>query len=230
MTTGNSEGRGQPIATSSRPDSSAGPVLPSWMLPKRRRRPVVLVVGLVLALMGGVVAGWMVRNAGGRVAVLAVAEPVAYGSVVEDSDLTVARVASDSVLDPIQADRRGEVVGQHAAVELRPGMLLTTEAVTGERLPGPATEAVPVAVPDSRMPSLGLRPLDPVMVVATPAQDADPPSERPDSIEATVVSVGPPDANGTRVVDLQVPAGEGPTLAAWAATGRIAFVLEPHEG
>ena len=86
-----------------------------------------------------------------------------------------------------------------------------------------------IAVPPSRMPATGLAPGTPILVVSTPITDADATTGgAPASIAARVVRVGTPDLNGLTPVDVAVPAGDGPALAARAATGRIAVVVPPH--
>jgi hypothetical protein len=207
-----------------------GPPTARWLLPRRRRRTALLVLGIVLVLVGGLTGGWLVTRAGDKVPVLAVARPVGYGTVIKDADLAVAHVAPDAALSPLPASDRSRVVGQYAAVELRAGTLLTDEQITAEPVLDPASELVGVAVGPSQLPNWPLQAGDRVLVVGTPPQDADPPAGRPESITATVVGVGGPDVDGLRVIDVRVPAGTGPTLAAWVATGRVAIVLLPPAG
>ena len=87
-----------------------------------------------------------------------------------------------------------------------------------------------MAIPATRMPAGGLAPGDRVLVVDTPAAEADPSAVAPATIPATVVRVGGMDVNGVTVVDVTVATGDGPALAARAATGRIAVVVQPRTG
>jgi hypothetical protein len=205
-------------------------------LPRRRRRPVMIVLGVVLAALGGLVAARAAAGAGDRAEVLAVARGVAYGQVIGEADLAVARVAPDAALAPLPAADRGAVVGRHAAADLFPGMLLTAELLTDDVAPGAATELVGVALPADRLPNRPLRPGDRVLIVGTPAVDGDLPGEdggpagTVPAAAATVVAVGPATEDGARVVDVTVPAGQGPALAARAATSRVAVVLQPPPG
>lgn len=196
----------------------------------------MVLLGIVLAALGGLVAARGAAGAGDRVEVLAVAHPVAYGQVIAAEDLAVALVAPDAALAPLPVSEREAVVGRHAAAELFPGMLLTADLVTDEIAPGAATELVGVALPADRLPNRPLRPGDRVLVVGTPTVDGDLPGEGSGpagtvpTLAATVVAVGAPGEDGTRVVDVTVPAGQGPVLAARAATGRVALVLQPPPG
>lgn len=52
----------------------------------------------------------------------------------------------------------------------------------------------------------------------------------PKTLAATVVAVGvPAPATGVVVVDVAVPAADGPTLAARVATGAVALIIAPQE-
>lgn len=213
-------------ANATQRQATTGPVVPRPTIPRRRRRTAVLVLGVLLCALGGVTGGWLATQAGHTMTVLAVTRHVPYGSVVSYADLRVARVSSDPGLSLVPASRESTVVGRYAATDLVPGSLLTSNAVTRQRVPGPSEELVGIAVQAKQMPSRPLHANDHVSVVSTPAEDADPTTTTPSSVDATVVDVGRPDDNGIRVVDVRVPAGTGPTLAAQAATGRVALVLE----
>lgn len=204
----------------------AVPVTPQLVVP-RRRRTVMVLVGVLLSATGGLTGGYLVTHAADTVRVLAVARPVAYGATVRDVDLRVVRLSSGPGVAVVPATRRGSVVGTVAATALTVGSLLTPSSVTGHRVPAAGEELAGVAVPAARMPARPLHAGDEVTVVSTPAEDADPPARVPASIDATVLDVGGLREDGTRVVDLRVPAGTGPLLAARAATDRVALVLEP---
>jgi hypothetical protein len=85
-----------------------------------------------------------------------------------------------------------------------------------------------VALPASRIPAIGLRPGDAILLVSTPAAQDDVPDGQPASIAARVVRVGPADVNGLVPVDVLVTSTDGPALAARAATGRVAVVVQPQ--
>ncbi|MQA02154.1 MAG: flagellar biosynthesis protein FlgA [Streptosporangiales bacterium] len=205
--------------------AESGLVMPRSTVPRRRRRPVMVLVGALLCVNGGLVGAWLSTTAADTAAVLVVARPVAYGDALTAADVRVTQITVGAGVSVVPASRRSQVLGQFATRDLRPSTLLTRSALSRQRVPGPGEELVGVAVSASRMPNQPLRAQDQVAVVSTPPDDADPPTEQPDELAATVVSVGRPDANGIRVVDLRVPAGAGAALAARAATGRVALVL-----
>ncbi|MHB1887252.1 MAG: SAF domain-containing protein, partial [Acidimicrobiales bacterium] len=160
----------------------------------------------------------VVAHAGGRVAVLAVAREVPVGAVISAEDLTVARVAPDAGLSPVPARLEPTVVGQVAAVELRPGSLLTRGEVTSTTVPVAGQQLVGVRLRPGQMPArtvvAGMR----VLVVATPGDFSGTSAggeSAPGSgvtIPAVVVDVSSPGSDGTTVVDLSVASAQGPQL------------------
>lgn len=200
---------------------------PPVMAPTRgRRRPGLLVAGITVTIVGALVAVWLVNSAAHRVPVLVVARPVAAGSTITAADLAEAEVSVDATVATVPGSRRDEVVGRVAATDLVQGALLAPSQVTDQTPPAAGQVLVVLALPSARMPAGGLRPGDPVLVVDTPPADADPPTRPPATIPAVVVRVGPPDLNGVSAVDVTVAVGDGPALAARAATGRIAVVVQ----
>lgn len=216
-----------PAAPSPGPQRSPRPLpaAPRAPLPRGRRRPALLALGVVLVVLGILGGVWLVRAAGERVAVLAVARPVPYGAVLTAGDLTRAEVSVDPAVATVPAGDLDQVLGLVAATNLTPGSLLTRSAVTRLAPPGPGQVLVAIALPAGRLPAGPLRAGDPVLVVDTPPAGAEPPTLPPATIAATVVRLAPPDPSGVTVVDVTVNAGDGPALAARSATGRIAVVV-----
>lgn len=204
----------------------------------RRRRPALWTAGLVLVAVGALVAAGLVGRAGHRVDVLAVARPVPVGQTITADDLVVARVAADPGLQPVPAGQRDQILGRVAAIELRPGTLLTGGEVTDTAVPGPGQQVIGVAAGTGQLPARGLHPGDRILLVPVPgdsttaaggsATAADGPSGQP--IPAQVIDVGPADVNGRSTVDVLVGSEVGPRVAALASTGRLALVLVPAGG
>ncbi|MFG3134284.1 SAF domain-containing protein [Streptomyces tendae] len=194
----------------------------------------------LVALVGALVAISMVNRAGDRVEVLAVAQDVQAGQVVEASDVTTAQVAEDPALSPVPAADRDRIVGERAAVDLRKGSLLTEASVQSGGGLGDDLQVVGVEVKKGMAPRDELRPGDQVLAVVLPAQSGSSPAGAgnagedsdagPESVEATVKSVGRTDATGSLVVNLAVATTEGPQLAEKAAAKRIALVRQPRDG
>lgn len=217
----------------SAPTTSAGPRPPMPVAPRppalrRRRRPALLGLGVAMVAVGALLAVWLAAGTGSRAPVLTIARPVALGEVITDADLRVAQVAPDPALHPIPATSRAQVVGRRAATDLVPGGLLTRNQVTDATAPAAGFSLVGVAVKSTQMPGQPLRAGDRLLVVATPPVDGDVTTDPPETVEVTVVHVGARDDTGARVVDVAVPATGAAELAARAATGRVALVLQPR--
>ena len=219
-----------------RPDSapseaSSMPNLVRAMALPRRRRPWLVAGGVLLAIVGALTALWLVNATAQRRPMLVMARTVAMGSVITDADLAVTGVSSDPGVATVAAPGRDEVVSKVARTEVVAGSLLAPASLATAAAPARGEVLVVLALPPSRMPATGLTPGTSVLVVSTPTAEADAASiGAPPTIAATVVRVGAPDLNGVTTVDVTVPAGDGPALAARAATGRIAVVVRPAGG
>jgi hypothetical protein len=222
-----------------RTDASRQPDLPvSTGTKKRSGRtwsvPVLLALITLLGVLGGAV---VVARAGDRTDVLAVARDVPVGQPVTAQDVRVVSFADDPGLSPIPAADRASIVGRRAAVDLHPGDLLTRSQLSARGL-GDSEQVVGVELKRGFVPRDELRPGDKVAAVVLPAQGTDTTSTgsdsagsaAPDTIEATVQSVGTPDSTGALVVNLVVTPADGPVLAVKAAAKQIALVRQPRQG
>ena len=88
---------------------------------------------------------------------------------------------------------------------------------------------VGVALPASSLPGEPLRAGDQVRVVGTPGADGNVAAGPQVQIAATVVSLHPGADQGKIVVSVLVGQDKAAELAARAATGRVAMVLDPRE-
>lgn len=196
---------------------------------KRQRRPALVALAVALTVIGALGVLWLVSSSSDRSPVLAVAQPVAVGEVIEAGDLVAAQVGVDPALSPVSATELDRVVGLRAAVPLLPGGLLLADQVTPTLVPGSGEQLVAVALPGSRLTIEPLRAGDSVLIVITPQANGEPPSTAPDGIAAVVHAVGGADARtGLVTLDLLVDEADGPMLAAVAATGRVAVILQPR--
>ena len=144
---------------------------------RARRRPALVALGVVLAVLGALTAVVLVGSAGQRTAVLALARDVPFGAVVTDADLTRVQVSVDPGVATVPAADLSQVVGQVAASDLHTGQLLTPDALTSAAPPAAGQVLVGIALPAERMPAGSLQPGDEVLVVDTPAAGADPPTD-----------------------------------------------------
>lgn len=223
--------RTAPAAGGGRAPHGPGSRAPAILPGRARRRPALMAAGATLAALGGLAGMWLVNTAGHREPVLVVARPVAVGSVIQDADLAVAQVYVDASVARVPAAARAGLVGKVATSNLTVGALLAPGQVSDSTgVPAPGQVLAVVTVPANRIPAVGLRTGDVIRVVSTPVEQADPRASvsPPSSIPATVVRVSGPDASSVVSVDVLVADADGDPLAALAATGRIAIVLQPH--
>ena len=193
---------------------------------KSRRRPVLIAAGIALALLGGVATWWVTTNLTRTVSVMATSEDVARGETITAEDLTTIQLAGGQQVDVVPATEAADIVGTTALVDL-PGGTLITSANTGTAIGVEAGESVVgVSLTQAQMPGDPLAAGDLVRVVETPVTQGDPPAETPRSFEATVYTTRLDTETGVWVVDLVVPNREAADIAARAATGRVALVLD----
>ncbi|GAB3364136.1 SAF domain-containing protein [Modestobacter lapidis] len=199
--------------------------------PRRRRRPALLALAVVMVVLGALGAAYLATSLGQSAPVIAVARPVPWGQPITAADLVEARVPVDPALAPISYGDRERVIGMVAATELLPGSLLTQDAVIDRRLPAEGQQLVGVGVSSVQVPTTPLRPGQPVLLVSVGAPDstAKTAAVAPDPVPATVLRVGPTGTDGRRVVDALVDETDGPDVAARAAAGAIAVVVVSDE-
>lgn len=197
--------------------------------PKLRRRPVLVAASLAAVILGALLGAWAWSSSSNTHEVVALRQTITRGETIRQSDLMTVQVGLDPALKTIPGDRMRSLVGQRAAMDMAAGSLITAENVTKAVLPAEGMSVVGVALPPSLMPGETLFAGDRVRIVATPGQQGDVGQEPPESIAATVVGLHPNAENGQTVVSLEVPEGQAAELAARAATGKVALVLDSRE-
>jgi hypothetical protein len=201
----------------------------------RRRRPafVALGVALVAACAAGGTA--MLAHAGARTEVLAIARTVPVGAVITSADLTPARVDADPALAPIPAAQQPSVLGQRAAVELRPGTLLTRGELTTTGAPSAGQQVLGVVLKPGQLPAQGVTPGARVLLIGTPSGGTGSATDGSGAatvrvaamVRAVTTTAG---SGGDVVVDLLVADSDGTAAAQAASTGHVALLLQPAAG
>lgn len=198
-------------------------------MPKRLRRgPLMILVSAGLVLVGAVlgVGVWLLSSS--SVEVVAARAAIDRGAVIAATDLEVTRVTVDPSVPVVPASELSGLVGKRAASDVAAGTLLSPAQVTDALPPGTGESVVGVAVATGQLPAEPLRPGDHVRLVQTPAAQGDVPATQV-TIDAEVQSVTPAADGQTTVVDLLVPESRAAEVAARAATGRVALVLDSRE-
>jgi hypothetical protein len=203
--------------------------------PVGRRRQVPWIVGGVLLVAGCALAFGVasLRVARGE-EVLAIAQPVAVGQVVQASDLRVVRVSPASGLDPVLSSNEADILGRPATVTLVPGTLLTAADLDAQP-PAAGSDVVALALKAGAFPpSLGAgERVEVVPVVGgagtTSSGSATPVSGQLNPVRAIVVSVdqAPQGSSADAVVSLQVAPSDAAEVASLAAAGQAALVVVP---
>ncbi|SDT02144.1 SAF domain-containing protein [Friedmanniella luteola] len=219
-------GRGRARSSQAPADGGAGLVVSP---PKLRRRPLVAVASALAVAVGALVSAYAYTSTSNADEVLAVTSTVHRGEVIDRTDVTAVRVGVDPALRTVGADQLDRVVGQRAATDLPAGGLVTDEAIAAAVVPGRDLSVVGVGLPPALLPGEPLRAGDRVRVVATPGDQGEVTAKEPRTIAATVVGVHGSEDTGQLVVDVQVPFDDAAELAARAATGKVALVLDSRE-
>jgi hypothetical protein len=194
--------------------------------PKLRRRPVLIAASVAAISLGALASMWAYQSTSDAQSVLAVRQTIERGDVITADDLMTVNISVDPALKPLSADQASSVVGKHAALDMSAGGVVTQDQVTEQALPAKGSSVVGIALTPGMLPANQIRVGDKVRVVVTPGQQGEMPTGQPDSIEAVVVGVAKDETTGNAIVNVQVPNNEGPMLAARAATGKVALVLD----
>lgn len=211
--------------------AGAMPVTPTRSLGARRRRPALIALSVALIAAGGLGSAAFYHMGDKRVPVLAVARTVPYGQTIAADDLRVVEINDAPGLRPIGSGSKAVIVGKRAAVELRAGTLLTSDQVTERIAIQPGETLVPIAVDGTKMPVQRVTPGTRILVVtAVPVAggNANAAPAQPITTAATVIRSGTADSSassGKSVLDVAVPAKDGPVLALQVAEGRFSIVV-----
>ena len=194
--------------------------------PKLRRRPVLIAASVAAICLGALASMWAYQSTSDAQSVLAVRQTIERGDVITAEDLMTVNISVDPALKPLSADQANSVVGKHAALDMSAGGVVTQDQITEQALPAKGSSVVGIALTPGMLPANQIRVGDKVRVVVTPGQQGEMPTTQPDSIQAVVVGVAKDETTGNAIVNVQVPTNDGPMLAARAATGKVAIVLD----
>lgn len=140
----------------------------------------------------------------------------------------VVRVSVDPAVQVVPSSQLASLVGQRAASDLSAGTLVSPAQVQPDVLPRTGESVVGLALAVGQLPAEPLRAGDRVRLVQTPAEQAEV-TTTPATIDATVQSVTNSADGQLVVVDVVVPSAKAAEVAARAATGRVAVVLDSRE-
>lgn len=199
--------------------------------PARRRRPVLVIVGLVLAALAATLVAAALNAASARTLVWATATAVARGQPVEPDGLQPVEVAADAAagLVPATVTSRDELTGRVWAADLPAGQLVSSALTVQQLTVADGMALVGVRLDPGGFPSAGLRPGDAVQVVASAGPQGGDDSQvlvERGLVEAVVV-LSDQGAAAPRLVTLSVPAARAAAVAAAGTAGRVSLAVVP---
>lgn len=194
--------------------------------PKLRRRPALLVAGVVAIALGCLLAAWAWSATTNSEEVLAARHTIHRGEVISANDVERVRVGTDPALSPLPASSYDQVVGERAALDIAAGGLLTSESTTASPIPPQGQSIVGISLTPAQTPALPMYAGDKIRVIVTPGDNGNGPTGAPAFTAAQVVSTRVDETTGNTVVNVLVPYADAGVLAARAATGHVALVLD----
>lgn len=208
------------------PDATAGDgAVSRFRLQPAGRRVQVpqLVVAVLLVTVSALAAVVVFSQASAREPVLALANPVERGQVLEGEDLQVVYVASDDPVATVSAESLSSLVGRRAVTDLEEGTIVASGFFVDEEAVPVGEGVVGLALSPGEYPTLRLAPGDVVDVVSTVDAAGEPGGVLVAGVG--VFEVSELGVQGTRFVSLRVPIGAAADLAQAAAAGGVRLVL-----
>lgn len=209
-----------PPATTSAPSRRLPP-------PRRRLRRVWYLLATLLIVCGALGAFWASQRGQVRHPVLAAAKTIPAGSTIDREDLRVVGLADTTGLATIASSDLTTILGRQTSAQIPAGSLLSEEALRATPL-AKGESIVGLALTPAQRPSVDLTAGDKVTLIATPAEQGEPPATAPKGIAGIVVSTTGVRDTADVVVNVRVGQGQANLVAALAATKRIALILNPE--
>jgi hypothetical protein len=157
------------------------------------------------------------------------AAPVLRGQVLTADQLATAQVSGLDAAALTPASELSALVGQTVVVDVPVGAPVPSTAVTPDPLPAAGQAVVGILLPAGQVPTVVLLPGARVRIVATPRAQEDVPTSIGTGTPAVLISTSVDEVSGNTVANVAVPAPQAASLAALAATGRAALVLDADE-
>lgn len=224
------------MTTTAREDRKPGPRIPTPasgadVTPpvKLRKRPALVVIAVSVTALGCLIGAWAWSATTNTEEVLAATHTIHRGEVIQAGDIERVRISGDAALTPLPASSYDDVVGRRAALDISAGGLLTTESTNTTSMPPKGQSIVGISLTPAQVPALPMHGGDQVRIIVTPGDNGDAAAGTPQFTSAVVVDTALDDTTGNTVVNVLVPYADASVLAARAATGHVALVLDSED-
>ncbi len=194
--------------------------------PKYRRRPMLIAAGVALCIVGGLGATWLAQTLGNTETVLVTSTPIQRGQTITKDTLTTIEIAGGQNTNSTPVSDASKIVGKTALVDIPQGSLISSDNSGDTVVPIPGQSIVGLALTFNQLPGRTLNAGDAVRLIDTPVNQGEPPATTPESFTATVFTTRFDEEHDVWIVDVNVPSGAAADIAARAATGRIALILD----
>ncbi|WP_310964099.1 SAF domain-containing protein [Nocardioides terrisoli] len=193
---------------------------------KLRKRPALVVIAVVITALGCLLGAWAWSATTNTEEVLAARHTIHRGEVITSGDIERIRISGDPALTPLPASAYDHVVGRRAALDISAGGLLTTDSTSGAPMPPHGQSIVGISLTPAQTPALPMHGGDKVRIIVTPGDNGSGAVGTPQFTSAEVVDTALDETTGNTVVNVLVPYADAGVLAARAATGHVALVLD----
>lgn len=196
---------------------------------KLRRRPAMVVIAVVVTALGCLLGAWAWSATTSTQEVLAATHTIHRGEVIQAGDIQRIRISGDAALTPLPASSYDDVVGHRAALDIAAGGLLTVDSTSKTPMPPKGQSIVGISLTPAQVPAMPMHGGDQVRIIVTPGDNGDTAAGTPQFTSAEVVDTALDDTTGNTVVNVLVPYADASVLAARAATGHVALVLDSED-
>lgn len=202
--------------------------------PRSQRRPLLIVVAVLMILAGAAGGALAFLSIGETVEAVAARVPIERGQVMGADDFVTVQINPSQELRFAAPEALGELVGQRAAHDIAAGTLVDVSAASQVLVPGSGWSVVGLSLSPGTEPGVGLQVGDRVRIVlvevvydctATPATE-NPCGEAGLDVAGEVVAADRDPASGQMIVSVQVAEADAALASAAAALGRAALVLD----
>jgi hypothetical protein len=217
-----------PTAQTRRPKAAPSGRLNGLPSPARRRRPLLVLIGLVLTASAAALVAALLSAATATTLVWATAADVSRGHPVEAGELVAVEVSASAAERLVAAttESRDDLVGRVWAADVPAGQLLSRALTTERLIVADGHALVGLQLGPGEFPVAGLRPGDVVMVLEAAAQQGESPRVLVESaVVESVAVLGDQGVASARLVTLSVPAETAAAVANAGSAGRASIAV-----